>query len=190
LATFSLQKLLFGLIPWRNLLRFGEQTLMQKRWFGNRWFSGVVKKGRGVIRSLAHVIALLTVILCAGCSAPPEAEISGPRKSLRAINTAYIRATDKLDRGPANLKELLPYVKQQGDPDQLLRSTDDNEAFVIIWGVDYRKYAAEKKKAPVIAYEKTGQGGKRYVLRGRAVLHMTDEEFRQAPFPPGHKPAT
>jgi hypothetical protein len=33
-----LQKLLFDLMPWRNLLRFGDQTLMPKRWFGNRWF--------------------------------------------------------------------------------------------------------------------------------------------------------
>jgi hypothetical protein len=146
-------------------------------------------KGRGVIRFLSLGIAVLALSLCAGCGAPPEREVSGPRKSLRAINTAYMRATDKLNRGPANLKELLPYLKEQGEPDQLLRSTDDGQEFVIIWGVDHRNVAAAKKSATVLAYEKTGQGGKRYVLRASAVLHMTDEEFRQAPFPPGHKPS-
>jgi hypothetical protein len=143
-------------------------------------------KGRGVIRFLSIGIALVMLSLSAGCRAQPEAEVSGPRKSLRAINTAYMRATDKLNRGPANLNELLPYLKEQGEPEQLLRSTDDGQEFVILWGVDHRA-AGAGKKAPVIAYEKTGQGGKRYVLCARAVLHMTDEEFRQASFPPGHK---
>ncbi len=140
-----------------------------------------------MIRPLSLVIAVLALPLGSGCRSQAEVEVAGPRKSLRAINTAYMRATDKLNRAPANLKELLPYLKEQGDPEQLLRSTDDGEEFVIVWGVDHRTLAAGKKKAPVIAYERTAHGGKRYVLVGRAVLQMTDEEFRGASFPPGHK---
>jgi hypothetical protein len=148
----------------------------------------IAKKVQGVLRSLSLRMALLVLPVCAGCSAQQEAEVAGPRKSLRAINTAYTRATDKLNRPPANLKELLPYLKEQGEPDQLLRSTDDGQEFVILWGVDRRAAQGAKKKAQVIAYEKTGSGGKRYVLCARAVLHMTDEEFHQAAFPAGHKP--
>ncbi len=102
---------------------------------------------------------------------------------LEKISSAYHRATDSLGRAPANLEELKPFLSEYGDPATLLRSPDDNEDYVILWGVDYRTALPY----PVNAYEKHGVNGKRRVLRIRGILQLTDEEFRKAPFPDGYK---
>lgn len=122
-----------------------------------------------------------------GCSSQ-TVEHPPVHQNLKKIGIAYIQATEKLNRAPANLKDLMPFLKDQGDPDQLLKSPGDGENFVIVWNVDHRAYASKGEQLPVIVYEKTGSDGMRYVLRVNRTLRLTNEEFQKAPFPQGHKP--
>ena len=50
--------------------------------------------------------------------------------------------------------------------------------------------ASGAKSMPVVAYEKQGVNGRRYVLTApfRKVEVLSDQEFRQASFPPGYSP--
>jgi hypothetical protein len=106
---------------------------------------------------------------------------------LLRIGPAYARATVSLHRPPANREELVPFLGRNGSEETFLRSPNDGEDFVIIWDVDIRKLPIGGKDLPVIAYEKRGQDGKRYVLRGRTdVVQLTDAELRSAVLPPGH----
>jgi hypothetical protein len=126
-------------------------------------------------------------VLCgtaAGCGTT-EREAPTGYQNLVSVGKAYLAATDTLERPPANLNDLKPFLEKQGDPATLLRSPEDGEDYVIIWGVDYR---AAKGPPPVIAYEKTGREGKRNVLQGRNVSRVSDDDFRKLPFPAGHKP--
>jgi hypothetical protein len=135
---------------------------------------------------------LLGWLGAAGCGAPAGAPVpkdDPARESLEHIGDAYGRATFGLNRPPANLKELQPYLKEQGDPAKLLRSPNDGEDFVIVWGVELRQLKARGNDVPIVAFEKTGKGGQRYVLRGRSdVVLMTDVQLKAATFPPGYSP--
>lgn len=121
-----------------------------------------------------------------GCSTQTT-EHKPVSQHLKKIGLAYIKATEKNNRAPANLKDLLPFLKDEGDPDELLKSPGDGEPFVIFWDVDHRAYAIEAKPLPVLVHEKTGSGGKRWVLRVNRSLHLTNEELQKEPFPPGQK---
>ena len=139
-------------------------------------------------RLLPLEIGFLTVVLAgAGCNSTTNSDVSLPNQNLRMIGQAYTQATDKLNRGPANLQELMPYLEKLGDPTNILRSANDGEEFVILWKVDYRT-AENGANPPVTAYEKKGRNGKRQVLKVRSIFQMTDEDFKQAPFPAGHTP--
>jgi hypothetical protein len=95
----------------------------------------------------------------------------------------------KLNRPPANAKELLPFVQEMGKPADILRSPNDGQDFVVVWGVELRKLKETGNAVPVVAYEKVGKDGKRHVLRGRAdVVLMTDGELKGAVFPSGYNP--
>jgi hypothetical protein len=112
------------------------------------------------------------------------------RLKLESIGRAYIWATRSLGRPPADLTELLPFVEKQGKPTNILSSPNDGQGFEIVWGVDLRQLKARGSAVPVIAYEKVGKGGKRYVLRGRAdVVLLTDGELKSSAFPEGYSPS-
>ena len=101
--------------------------------------------------------------------------------NLMAIFRAYKAATDKKGQAPTKRADLLEFLNEAGDPEKILRSPDDGEEYVIHWGVNL-----ESTDALVVAYEKTGRGGRRYVLRGHVVFSLTDEELKKVPFPPGY----
>ena len=86
-------------------------------------------------------------------------------------------------RGPEDLRQFLP---QDQDQDSLFRSVRDDQPFVIIWGTDPR--TGMDLKPLVIGYEKEGSGGDRFVYTAMGVMQMTDEDFEEARFPPGHNP--
>jgi len=109
-----------------------------------------------------------------------------PSQQLREICLAYVNATDKLERPPANRAELVKYLSPQANGEAVFKSSNDGEEFVILWGVDYRAVSGGGQAPPVMVYEKVGKNGKRFVARFRNVIQMTDEEFQKAPFPPGH----
>jgi hypothetical protein len=68
-------------------------------------------------------------------------------------------------------------------------SPNDGQPYEILWGVDISKADAEGAAPAVVAYERQGVGGKRYVLLvGIAVRALTAAEFARAHFPRGHQP--
>jgi hypothetical protein len=133
------------------------------------------------------------VAACRSSTKPVEAKVDEARVHLQTIAAAYEFAVQRNGRPPQNLDELRPFLQDRQQPGKtldVLRSPNDGENYVIIWGVDYRELATQVPNPYVVlAYEKSGKAGKRYVLvRPNFVTVMTDAEFRTAPFPPGHQP--
>jgi hypothetical protein len=123
----------------------------------------------------------------AGCSSKEEhtSEVPISYQNLRTIGQVYMQATKENGSPPQSAAEIIPFIKDKKlDPATVLTSPDDGQPYVIHWGVDYR----DSNIFPVLAYEKEGKGGKRYVCQFRLINHMTDDELRQAPFPPGKSP--
>src|SRR5206468_8320011 len=110
-------------------------------------------------------------------------------QNLSTIKGAYLKATQKLGKPPARQEDIMPFLQEVGEPEQILRSSNDGEPYVIIWGVDIRRYL-DKGIDPVVAYEKNGKDGKRVVSHGHFVRIETDEEFQKDVFPAGHKPSS
>jgi hypothetical protein len=134
--------------------------------------------------------ALLIAALMIGsssCKSRPAESVSKTYAQLIKLDLAYQEATEKRNRAPSNLDDLLPYLKKQGDPAELLRSDNDQENFLIVWGVDLREFSKRGQPPPITACEASGKGGKRYVLRARQIFQMSDEEIRQLPLPTGFK---
>ena len=136
----------------------------------------------------------LTIALCAatissaGCQSVQKKPVPEARQNLRNISLAYLKFTNDTQGPPANKDALLPYLKEFGEPEKILVSATDGEPFVIHWNVDYRAYPMQPDKAPVLAYEKTGKKGVRYVLRVKDIVQMNETQLREAPFPSGYNP--
>jgi hypothetical protein len=128
----------------------------------------------------------------AGCgtTGSPVLDQEDPvRHQLQAIGTAYIKASNRLKHPPANRQELLSALEPGDDPAVLLVSPNDGQEFVIVWGVELRQLKARGDAVPIIAFEKEGKDGMRYVLRGRAdVVRMTPGQLKGAAFPPDYVP--
>ena len=107
---------------------------------------------------------------------------SGER--LHKIGLAINEATARLGQPPSNLADLRPFLEEQGDPDRLLVSPVDGQAYVLLWGVDVRSAGY----GTVLGYERYGAGGRRFVLTASSVVQLTDDELSRADFPAGHRP--
>jgi hypothetical protein len=113
----------------------------------------------------------------------------GPTQ-LMVIGRAYAAATDALDRPPQSKDEIKPYVHKDWAGKDVFRSPNDNEEFVILWGVDIRDFnlSGHPDNLPVLAYEKQGNDEKRLVLLGgRYVKLVADEDLAKLKFPAPYK---
>jgi hypothetical protein len=141
------------------------------------------------------VVCLGIVLGGSGCGGSSKGKALDPTKAqLQAIGRAYAAAQfDVLDRPPKNKEELIKGLKdmpeETSDPEDRFRSTRDNQEFVIFWDVDLRSIDSRKQRTwPVLAYERQGKDGKRFVLQGKDyVRELPDDEIESLPFPPGHK---
>ena len=89
-----------------------------------------------------------------GCGAREDLSTVPPTvENLRFVRDSYFDARQALDRPPRSKEELVPYLKKFGDPAQLLRSPDDGEEFVIVYGIDP---LAMESIDQVWAYERHG----------------------------------
>lgn len=133
-------------------------------------------------RIIPRVILTLGISVGVGCgSSGPKTGGAPSPTNLKAISVAYMKATDKLGRPPAKLQELEPFLKELGSED-FLRSPEDGQEYVIVWRTD-----PNANPALVLAYEKEGKSGRRYVLWGNKVWYKTDEEIKTLKFAPGYK---
>ena len=133
---------------------------------------------------LPGALLLLAGLALCGCSAaPPPAVNTEEAANLRAIQEAYNAVTRKLGRPPNNLNELKPALQERGHADEVLRSPRDGQPYVILWGVKPGAGPTPGLPAALVAYEKEGAAGKRYVLTTLGVVPLADEEFARVTLP-------
>lgn len=141
---------------------------------------------------LAMLLGAMVVPLGgSGCSSEevsPDDEAIADLGSIARAYDAVIGMHRKPPRSVDEIKQVLVDfhdVGWVGPPDEVLVSSRDGQPYVIILGVDL---GAEISR-DVLAYEKNGADGKRYVLlTSRDVLAMTDEAFLAATFAMRHRP--
>jgi hypothetical protein len=143
-------------------------------------------------RMAAFFFALGLVALAASCSNAPvvvDKPLDATHEKLNKIRMAYSKFQATRNRAPQGPDDIRPLLAESGNADDLLRSARDGQPFVVCWGVDLTQPPTWAKSTAILAYEKQGVEGKRYVLTfARSVELMSDKEFSEASFPPGHKP--
>jgi hypothetical protein len=118
-----------------------------------------------------------------GCSTKPPPRTEDPdTTNLRRIYQAFRTCEDFKNRGPLDVGELKRWLGELGEPgtpDEFLISRRDGQPFVICYG-----QSIDPKHGDIIlAHEKDGADGKRYVLTlGGSVKPFTDAEFAKARF--------
>jgi hypothetical protein len=124
-----------------------------------------------------------------GCSQKVDRPYAPAEDRLLKLGSAYVNATNRLGRPPRNFDDLKASLEADATED-ILRSPGDGEPYVIHWGVDYNALPPRATDVfTVMAYEKLGTNGKRYVLRfPRSVELMTLDQLQKAVFPPGQQP--
>jgi hypothetical protein len=137
-------------------------------------------------------LVLLSPVGC-GSAEPKVIPLTKSEDNLKFVALAYKDAFTRLGRPPKNEVELKPFLKDFGDPDELLVSPNDGQPYVVVWGVDPNQGGPTQYQGmwPIIAYEQKGTGGKRAVtdIRGRP-LTVPDEDFPELTFVGRHKPST
>jgi hypothetical protein len=171
---------------WKDLTE-AERAVLPRLWEHGR-ARGPHRGPRSLWRCFPILLAALSL---AGCFSRKVVNrpTTPTEDRLYKIGKAYQRASSRLNRAPVDFEELQPDL-EPGDSEDLLRSPNDGEPFVILWGVDYRTLPPNPKSPhTVAAYEQRGTNGKRYVLRfPLEVAHLSNEELGKAVFPPGHSP--
>jgi hypothetical protein len=152
-------------------------------------------KANQVMRAL--ICGLTLLLVTSGCGQRTVVgAVDKTRAKLQAISGAYVAATVKANRPPAKADDLLPFLGDATTTEEQkresFRSDNDGEEFVIVWNVDLRKIGVDGLSRDVIlAYEKLGKKGQRYVLKPPAdVFIIPDDVFQKSDFPKGHKPGS
>jgi hypothetical protein len=169
--------------------KHGENRVTQDRAhpvFNRAREGGFMRSWQAITSRGALLLGCLVVL---GCGSTTQQEPPTPtHQNLQAIGDAYVRATQSFNRPPTSLNELLPSLRQHGKTDQLLRSPNDNTPFEIVWGIELRMLKATGNAVPIVAYERNGKDGLRYVLRGRSeVLHLSESALKGCTFPADYK---
>jgi hypothetical protein len=155
------------------------------------------QKSHGKINMQKHWLFLLfclNILATAwGCSQPSviEKPIDPTQQQLILIGAAYQQYTYAKESPPSKPEDLKQNIQELGGNDAVWISTRDGQPFVIVWNLDLRQPPtwASPNSTPVLAYEKTGKNGKRFVrtVMG-SVEELSEQEFAAASFPPGHSP--
>jgi hypothetical protein len=130
-------------------------------------------------------LALVAVIVWGpvGCSSRPTPRTEDPdTTNLRRIYQAFRICEDFKHRGPRDADELKHWLGQLGEPgtpEEFLISRRDGQPFVIFYG-----NAIDPQYGDIVlAHEKDGADGRRYVLTlGGSVKPFSDAEFAKAQF--------
>ena len=131
--------------------------------------------------AIASIIVSASLSGCSSSKSTPRSEDPGVT-NLRKIGQAYDFFTQEKHRAPQNDDELAPMFQELGDntsPAEILRSKRDGQPYVILYGPKMDS----DSRAVILAHERDGAEGKRYVLTlDRMVREMTDDEFANARF--------
>lgn len=134
------------------------------------------------------VLALTLVFFAVGgCSKPPK-PADPVATNLYLIAQAYDLHIADRHRPPqdeADLAKTLKTIDETRDPSEVLRSPRDGQPYVIVYGAPLDSSALDV----VLAHEKDGAEGKRYVLtQAGYVKVLSDAEFTAAPMAKSTKP--
>lgn len=149
-----------------------------------------------VPRALVYSLTLLLATTGCGSRGEVVGAVDKTRSKLQAISGAYVAATVKANRAPEKIEDLLPFLGEESATEaqkrETFRSDSDGQEFVIVWGVDLRKIGMDGLSRDVIlAYEKVGTRGQRYVLKPPADVYVLPEDiFQKSQFPKGHQPGS
>jgi hypothetical protein len=136
------------------------------------------------------------VIIClaaVGCGNAVVERTGGDQSgaALLKLGQYYSQASVKLKRPPKSVQEFRQQHRDKADIEDTLKSPNDGEPHVVVWGTDPVVPRGSRPEGPVVfAYEKKGAGGVRWVLTNTGVSKLTDDEFRAANFPAGHSPGS
>jgi len=131
------------------------------------------------------VLLLLSIFGFIGCGGEKiEPLTTDPTViALDKIGGAYIRGTPP----PKTKADLLAIFKLSSFPKELLISPNDGQEFIIVYDVELKGLKVSGAQLPVVAFEKSGKDGKRYVLRGmNTIVQLTDEQLKSSVFPAGY----
>ncbi len=143
------------------------------------------------VYTLGMLLAFSALLGCSGSSTPiyVDKPLDPTHEKLMKIGMAYARFSANRKRPPQAWADLRPILAETENADGPWCSARDGQPLVVCWGVDLSKRPAWAKTTPVLAYEKQGADGSRYVLTAvRNVELLSDKDFREASFPPGHDP--
>jgi hypothetical protein len=131
------------------------------------------------------VLLLLSIFGFIGCGGEKiEPLTTDPTViALDKIGSAYIRGTPP----PKTKADLLAIFKLSSFPKDLLISPSDGQEFIIVYDVELKGLKVSGAQLPVVAFEKSGKDGKRYVLRGmNTIVQLTDDQLKSSVFPAGY----
>lgn len=133
---------------------------------------------------------IASVVVFFGCNKPTSANLNSNTDDNANLVRLAMAYKQFLGRGnsPRNVNDLIPILKEIGDPQKILCSTRDGLPYVIVWGVDFKAMGRGTRSAaslPIIAYEQQGKNGKRLAIGlGGVVKEYTNEEFSRLNIPP------
>lgn len=146
----------------------------------------------------ARWVIPLVGLMLVGCTAQEDPDQLA-RRRLNQIGQAYGLGAffvGHRTRCEDDVRETLRTMIIQPEPkdrDAIMISPRDGEPFVIIYGegvADVLDMQHPNAKNIIMAYERTGLEGKRYVLMSaQNVEVLTDDDFSRATFANKHKPA-
>lgn len=136
----------------------------------------------------------LLVVAAQGCSPPASIVVRNPmdptQERLLDLVNAYWQYNISHRVPPRSATDIEPILRERGIADDVFRSPRDGEPFVVCWGTNVVRPAQGTAARPILAYEKNGRDGSRFVvLAERKVELLTEDEFLQASFPTGYGPA-
>lgn len=145
------------------------------------------------VRRSCTLVELLLLAGLSGCGTGPHVvPLSKAEQALTFVALAYGEAHSRLGHGPKDAEELKPFLKEFGNPDELLVSPNDGQPFVVVWGVNPTRGGPTEYKQmfPILAYEQKGTSGKRALtdIRGRPMT-VPEKDFPKLTFVGGHKPS-
>jgi hypothetical protein len=138
---------------------------------------------RGRLRPASGLVLLVLAVL-PGCGADELASPTAAR--LKGLATVYLDyAVPKNGKGPANEQVLRKHMRSLPDfvlrtngvdpeaLDALFVSERDGEPFVVLYGISISGMSGTK--APLLAHEKTGKGGKRLIVFANTKVELVDD---------------
>jgi hypothetical protein len=141
--------------------------------------------------ALVALCTLFSLSGLVGCTSKPVVKEDEAAQDLSNIGMAYgfvVTGDFHPPRDIAEIKKVLDGLHRMGKTpptDEVLVSSRDGEPYVIILGARLGEVISQD----ILAYEKKGADGKRYVLlMDRSVRQLSDEEFKQATFAQRHRP--